>query len=74
MSDTNRETGKVIFFNKEKGFGFIKPDSPAQKDNLFLHIKEIKTVGVTDLAEHTAVEFNTERRDKGPAAVEVTVA
>jgi CspA family cold shock protein len=73
MNDTNRETGKIIFFNEEKGFGFIKPDSPAQKDNIFLHKSNIKTVGVTAMEKDTEVEFDTQETDRGLAAFEVTV-
>ena len=74
MNDTNRETGKIVFFNTEKGYGFIKPDSPASSENLFLHKTNIKTVGVTEMAEGTAVEYQTVTTDRGLAAEEVTVA
>ena len=74
MDDTNRETGKIVFFNTEKGYGFIKPDSPTSSENLFLHKTNIKTVGVTEMAEGTAVEYQKVTTDRGLAAEEVTVA
>ena len=74
MSDMNRETGKIIFFDEEKGFGFIKSDSPDQKENIFLHKSKIKTVGVTTMEKGTEVEFITQNEENGPAALEVTVA
>ena len=74
MDDMNRESGKIIFFNEEKGYGFIKPDSSNRKENIFLHKTNIKTVGVTTLAEGTEVEFSTETTDKGLSASEVIVA
>ncbi len=74
MSELNRESGKIIFFNEEKGYGFIKPDSSGRKENIFLHKTNIKTVGVTTLAEGTEVEFTSESTDKGLSAREVTVA
>ena len=74
MDDTNRETGKIIFFNVDKGYGFIKPDAPDQKDNVFLHKTNIKTVGVTEMEEGTVVEYQAVTTDRGLAAEEVTVA
>jgi CspA family cold shock protein len=73
MDDAIRETGKIIFFNEEKGFGFIKSDSPTQKDNIFLHKSNIKTVGVTAIEKDTEVEFDTQETDRGLSAFEVTV-
>ena len=74
MDDTNRETGKIIFFDKTKDYGFIKPDAPEQRDNVFLHKTNIKTVGVTEMAEGTAVEYQAVTTDRGLSAEEVTVA
>lgn len=74
MNEMNRESGKIIFFNEEKGYGFIKPDSSNDKENVFLHKTNIKTVGVTALAEGTEVEYSTQTTDRGLSASEVTVA
>jgi len=36
-----KHTGKVIQFDNEKGFGFIKPDSEEISKPVFLHFSEI---------------------------------
>jgi cold shock CspA family protein len=39
-----RETGAVKWFNEEKGFGFVTPDSGAS--DLFVYFREIQKEGV----------------------------
>ena len=39
---SNRQTGTVKWFNDEKGFGFITPQSG---DDLFVHFKAIQPNG-----------------------------
>jgi cold shock protein len=68
MSD--RQTGTVKWFNEEKGFGFITPQSG---DDLFVHCKSIKTDGVTSLIEGQKVSFVAARGPKGRQAEEVEV-
>ena len=67
------ETGIVKFFNTDKGFGFIKPDSG--ESDIFVHISAIKDSGLETLLENQKVSFDTEpdRRGKGPKAVNVSV-
>ena len=67
------ETGIVKFFNADKGFGFIKPDS-GQSD-IFVHISALKDSGLEYLEENQKVSFETEpdRRDKGPKAVNLSI-
>lgn len=60
------ETGTVKFFNEEKGFGFITPDS-GEKD-LFVHISGIDNGPIT---EGDKVEFEIGEGRKGPCAVSV---
>ena len=58
--------GKVKFFNRTKGFGFITPEDGS--NDLFVHETGIKK-GPID--ENDEVEFDTEQGDKGPKAVNV---
>tara|TARA_B100000959_G_C14823523_1_gene558834 strand:+ start:226 stop:420 length:195 start_codon:yes stop_codon:yes gene_type:complete len=61
------ETGTVKFFNEEKGFGFIKPNSGG--DDLFVHSTGIDNGPIT---EGDTVEFEVGEGKKGPCAVTVS--
>ncbi|MDH3455518.1 MAG: cold-shock protein [Gemmatimonadota bacterium] len=63
-------TGKVKWFNDQKGFGFITPDN-GEKD-CFVHHSAIQASGFKTLAEGDAVEFEMVQGQKGPAAQNVT--
>ena len=65
-------TGKVKWFNANKGYGFITPDGGG--DDLFIHHSEIKTVGYATLDEGQAVQFEVGQGKKGPCATNVTPA
>ncbi|MFC3559160.1 cold-shock protein [Pedobacter jamesrossensis] len=60
-------TGKVKWFNTEKGFGFI-----VQEDNkdLFVHFKDVLG-GIESLKEDDEVEFEVAEGRKGLQAVNV---
>jgi len=62
--------GKVKFFNKEKGFGFIKNNAGVDH---FVHYSEINMDGFKDLDEDMEVEFEAADGDKGPVAKNVTL-
>lgn len=59
-------TGKVKFFNDQKGFGFISPDDGAS--DLFVHVSDIEG---DSLSEGQAVSFEVGEGKKGPCAVNV---
>ena len=47
--------GKVKWFNKTKGYGFIEPEE-GDKD-VFVHIPAVKNSGMEDLEEGQELEF-----------------
>lgn len=57
--------GKVKWFDREKGFGFIEQENGA---DLFVHHSEVKG---GDLAEGQEVEYEVGEGRKGPCAVNV---
>ena len=56
-------TGKVKWFNDQKGYGFITPDDGSK--DLFVHHSAILGDGFKTLAENQAVEFEVQESDKG---------
>lgn len=63
--------GTVKWFNKDKGFGFITGEDG--KD-YFIHFSGIAGEGFKSLEEGQNVTFEVTEGQKGPMAVEVTVA
>ena len=49
-------TGTVMWFNNQKGFGFIQPDN-GNKD-VFVHITAVERAGMNDLKEGQKVSFD----------------
>ena len=65
------ETGIVKWFNNEKGFGFIMPDSGGK--DLFAHYSEIQGSGHKTLEENQRVSFVSTVGQKGPQATKIQV-
>ena len=59
-------TGRVKWFNDQKGFGFITPDDGSQ--DLFVHHTSIMVEGFRNLQEDQEVEFEVGQGAKGPVA------
>ena len=64
-------TGKVKWFNSDKGFGFIVPDDGTK--DLFVHFSEIASGGYRTLEEGQRVEFEVQQGQKGPQATQVRI-
>jgi CspA family cold shock protein len=63
-------TGKVKWFNQEKGFGFITSDE--DNKDIFVHFSAIQADGFKTLEEGQAVNFDVVDSDRGPQAQNVT--
>ena len=61
-------TGKVKWFNAEKGYGFIQREDG--KD-LFVHFSAIQADGFRTLEEGQAVEFDVVQGERGEQAANV---
>ncbi|MGF1671550.1 MAG: cold-shock protein [Balneolaceae bacterium] len=62
--------GKIKFFDKQKGFGFIAPDD-GDKD-IFVHRNNVEGLGDNQgLDDNEAVEFEVEETPKGLSAINV---
>ena len=64
-------SGKVKWFNDQKGFGFITPDEGGK--DLFVHHSEIQAEGFRTLKEGQAVEYEPVQDTKGPKATKVRI-
>lgn len=63
--------GKVKWFNKVKGFGFITTEEGKE---IFIHFSGIADEGFRTLREGQPVVFDVEDSAKGPQAVNVKPA
>lgn len=70
MSNSERESGIVKWFNDSKGYGFIQRD---QGGDLFVHYCAILGVGFRLLSEGQRVEFSVEQGLKGSQARNVYI-
>ncbi|MGE6791448.1 cold-shock protein [Pseudomonas guineae] len=66
----NRQSGTVKWFNDEKGFGFITPESGP---DLFVHFRLIQSTGFKSLQEDQKVSFTAVQGQKSIQADEVQV-
>ncbi|NLF44320.1 MAG: cold shock domain-containing protein [Bacteroidales bacterium] len=63
--------GKVKWFNKEKGYGFIEREGG---DDVFVHFSAIQQEGFKTLQEGELVEFEIVEGPKGFQAANVSKA
>jgi len=62
-------TGKVKWFNAEKGFGFIEQE---EGDDVFVYFTAIQAEGFKTLEEGQDVQFEIIEGDRGPQAANVS--
>ena len=61
-------TGKVKWFNAEKGYGFITTD---EGKDVFVHYSAIQTDGFKTFDDGEAVSFEVVQSDRGEQAANV---
>lgn len=61
-------TGKVKWFNAEKGYGFITSDAG---EDIFVHYTAINSDGFKSLDEGQQVQFDVTEGNRGPQATNV---
>lgn len=64
-------TGRVKWFDNNKGFGFIVPDEDGR--DVFVHYSSIKVQGFRTLNESDRVRYDVEEGEKGPQATNVEI-
>ncbi|HVY87704.1 MAG TPA: cold-shock protein [Hyphomonadaceae bacterium] len=52
-------TGTVKWFNEQKGYGFIQPESGG--NDVFVHISAVQRAGLAGLTEGQRVSFELEK-------------
>jgi len=68
---TKTHKGKVKWFNRLRGFGFIVPAEGGQ--DVFVHYSGIDAEGYRNLNEGDNVRYELADRGRGPMAVRVKV-
>ncbi len=63
-------TGKVKWFNSEKGYGFISVEG---QDDVFVHFSAINMPGHKDLVEGQIVSFDLAEGKRGMQAANVNI-
>ncbi|MDB5738014.1 MAG: cold-shock protein [Sphingomonas bacterium] len=56
-------TGTVKFFNADKGYGFIAPESGG--DDAFVHISAVERAGMRTLDKDQRVSYELEKDQRG---------
>ncbi|WP_213982726.1 cold-shock protein [Sphingomonas sp. dw_22] len=56
-------TGTVKFFNADKGYGFIAPDTGGQ--DAFVHITAVERAGMATLNQNQRVTYELEQDKRG---------
>ncbi|MDE2166880.1 MAG: cold-shock protein [Alphaproteobacteria bacterium] len=55
--------GTVKWFNAQKGYGFIAPESGGK--DVFVHISAVERAGIGNLSEGQKVSFDLEQSQQG---------
>lgn len=72
MTDVGKRlTGKVVWFNARKGFGFVSRDDGG--GDVFVHYSNVNMEGFKELISGQLVSFAIGKNNRGPQAVEVEI-
>lgn len=71
VSTAPTAAGVVKWFNADKGYGFITPESGGR--DLFVHFSGIQGSGQRSLPQGVRVRYQVAQGAKGPQAVNVTI-
>jgi CspA family cold shock protein len=55
--------GKVKFFNEQKGFGFVMPESGG--GDVYIHASALRRSGLSSLATEQRIRYSTRQGMKG---------
>ena len=61
-------TGTVKWFNRVKGYGFLKPDG--SDEDVFVHISAVEKAGLRSLLDGQKVSFETIKGEDGRVSAE----
>jgi cold shock protein len=61
-----RTQGTVLWFNSDRGYGFVKPDDGDK--NIFVGMKSLRSAGLAKLVPGQRVEIEVKAGTKGPEA------
>ena len=64
--------GKVKWFNPQKGFGFIEPESGG--GDVFVHISAVEAAGLRGLDDGQEVEYELKEEKGKQSATDIKVA
>ena len=64
-------TGKVKWFNPQKGYGFIPPDDG--KKDIFVHISALEKSGINALNENDKVSYDEARNNGKVSAANIKI-
>jgi CspA family cold shock protein len=65
-------TGKVKWYNSDKGYGFIAPDAGGQ--DVFVHVSALERAGLQNLRDDQKVEYELREGRDGRASADDLVA
>ena len=71
--DFEKQTGIVIWFKSKQGYGFIRPDTQMQGEDVFVHWSAVDMEGYKQLQPGQRVEYILKDTPKGIVAVEVKI-
>jgi CspA family cold shock protein len=66
-----KQTGKVKWYNPEKGYGFIALDSGSK--DVFIHRSAVKEAGLDILEENQKIEFEIEENQGKTSAINISL-